>query len=136
MEAATVRERCHPRLRCARFKTSAQGRERRQPRGSVVRDSKRAHRAASGVSRAAPLCAIQNELTRYAWIVLHVHHVAEIVICVAGVAALFALHREIAEAIDTFRNNFPRGGPPTPMHPSVAGDDAHLRPGSRKRTAA
>ena len=67
---------------------------------------------------------------------LNVHDAAEILICVAGVTALFALHRQIAEAIETFRNNFPRGGPPTPMHPSVAGDDAHLRPGSRKRTAA
>jgi hypothetical protein len=35
--------------------------------------------------------------------------------------------RMIMEAIDNFR-----GGPPTPMHPSPAGDDALLRP-SRKR---
>jgi len=31
-------------------------------------------------------------------------------------------HRQIREAIETFRNNFPRGGPRTPMHPSPAND--------------
>lgn len=33
--------------------------------------------------------------------------------------------RELREAIDTFRNNFPRGGPGTPSHPLPA-DDARL----------
>jgi hypothetical protein len=40
---------------------------------------------------------------------------------------LFSKHREIAKAIEDLSNNFPRGGPPTPMHPSPAGDDALLR---------
>jgi hypothetical protein len=38
---------------------------------------------------------------------------------------------EIIEAIDRFRG----GGPPTPMHPSPAGDDAllRMRPGKVER---
>ncbi len=48
----------------------------------------------------------------------------------ALVAVLFWKRCELAEAIDNFRNNFPRGGPRTPMHPSPAGDSAFLR---RKR---
>lgn len=43
------------------------------------------------------------------------------------VVLLFLMHREIAEAIDNFRNNFPRGGPPTPRHPLPSGDRALLR---------
>ena len=49
-------------------------------------------------------------------------------------ALLFFKRREVREAAvtlaETFGNemdNFPRGGPPTPMHPSPAGDDALLR---------
>jgi len=49
-------------------------------------------------------------------------------------ALLFFTRRKVREAsvtlAETFRNemdNFPRGGPPTPMHPSPAGDDALLR---------
>jgi hypothetical protein len=49
-------------------------------------------------------------------------------------ALLFFKRREVREAAvtlaETFRRemaNFPRGGPPTPMHPSPAGDDAILR---------
>jgi hypothetical protein len=34
-------------------------------------------------------------------------------------------HRQIREAIEKFRNNFPRGGPRTPSHPLPA-DDAFL----------
>ena len=49
------------------------------------------------------------------------------VIFAAGVAILFFKHREVAEAIEAFRNNFPRGGPRTPMHPSPAADDNLLR---------
>ena len=52
---------------------------------------------------------------------------------VAGVALLFFKHRQVREAIETFKNNFPRGGPRTPMHPSPAGDDALLRRKSSKK---
>lgn len=44
-----------------------------------------------------------------------------------AVGVLFWKHREVREGIDNFKNNFPRGGPRTPMHPSPAGDDALLR---------
>ena len=46
------------------------------------------------------------------------------------------LLRELAAQVAEALNNFPRGGPPTPMHPSPAGDDALLRrsPRSRKTT--
>ena len=54
------------------------------------------------------------------------------VVFAAGVAILFFKHREIGEAIQAFNDNFPRGGPPTPMHPSPAADDALLRRGSPK----
>jgi hypothetical protein len=46
------------------------------------------------------------------------------------VAILFVKHRDVREAIENFRNNFPRGGPRTPMHPSPVNDGALLR---RKR---
>jgi hypothetical protein len=53
----------------------------------------------------------------------------------AGVFAALAVHRELRqaliEALNDFRNNF-RGGPPTPMHPSPAGDSALLRKRKRK----
>ena len=51
----------------------------------------------------------------------------------AAVAVLlFVKHREVREAIERFRNNFPRGGPPTPMHPSPAAD--YRAPSRRART--
>jgi hypothetical protein len=54
---------------------------------------------------------------------------AVISLAVAALAAFFLFnnHRLIRHAIESFRDNFPRGGPPTPMHPSPAGDDALLR---------
>ena len=48
---------------------------------------------------------------------VNVHDVIEVLVCVAAIAILFSKHREIAEAIEAFKNNFPRGGPRTPMHP-------------------
>jgi len=45
----------------------------------------------------------------------------------AGIAVLVWKHREVAEAIAEFRNNFPRGGPRTPMHPSPGMDEEVLR---------
>jgi hypothetical protein len=55
------------------------------------------------------------------------------VVLPAGVAILFLFkHREIRKAIEAFKNHFPRGGPPTPMHPSPAADDALLRRRSPK----
>ena len=44
---------------------------------------------------------------------------------------LFTNHRKVIEAIENFRNNFPRGGPPNPMHPLSSGDDVIFR--RRKR---
>ena len=51
----------------------------------------------------------------------------------AGLAPLLFKRREVREAAillaEKFReemNNFPRGGPPTPMHPSPAGDDVGI----------
>jgi hypothetical protein len=49
-----------------------------------------------------------------------------IVFAIALVSVLYWKRREIAEAIENFRNNFPRGGPRTPTHPSPAGDSALL----------
>jgi hypothetical protein len=56
-----------------------------------------------------------------------------------GLAFLFFKRRELKKAamalVETFKeevNNLPRGGPPTPMHPSPAGDDALLRRRSSK----
>jgi hypothetical protein len=46
---------------------------------------------------------------------------------------LFSNHRRVIEAIEAFRNNFPRGGPPTPMHPSPSGDDIMFRRSRAKR---
>ena len=55
-----------------------------------------------------------------------------LLILVAFFAILFFKHfRWMLEAILEAINNF-RGGPPTPMHPSPAGDDALLRRSSRK----
>jgi hypothetical protein len=49
-----------------------------------------------------------------------------VVFAAAALIAVFLKHQQIQEAIEKFRDNF-RGGPPTPMHPSPAGDDRHLR---------
>lgn len=53
----------------------------------------------------------------------------------AGMFSALAVHRELREALiealNDFRNNF-RGGPPTPMHPSPAGDSAWVRKRTRK----
>ena len=48
--------------------------------------------------------------------------------CVAILCFKRRLVEALAEAIDRFRG----GGPPTPMHPSPAGDNALLRSRSRK----
>jgi hypothetical protein len=45
---------------------------------------------------------------------------------------MFKYHREIAEALDNFRNNWPRGGPGSPMHPSNVRDSDFLRRKARK----
>ena len=50
----------------------------------------------------------------------------------AAVALLFFKRNEVKEMLEKFMNNFPRGGPRTPMHPSPAGDDALLRRKSSK----
>jgi|GEM_PF-1740582 hypothetical protein len=56
-----------------------------------------------------------------------------LLILVAFLAILFFKRfRWMLEAIIEAINNFPRGGPPTPMHPSPAGDDALLRRSSKK----
>lgn len=39
-----------------------------------------------------------------------------------GVAGLFAGYREVMEALERLKDNFPRGGPPRPMHPSPVND--------------
>ena len=58
-----------------------------------------------------------------------INSVAFFLICVAGVALFF--RRWMLDALIEEINNF-RGGPPTPMHPSPAGDGALLRRRSRK----
>ena len=61
---------------------------------------------------------------------------AEIVrlfLCAVAVVVLFSSWRQIKEAIERFTDNLPRGGPPTPMHPSPAGDDIFLRAGKATR---
>jgi hypothetical protein len=50
-----------------------------------------------------------------------------------GAAVLMFYHRQIREAIESFRNNFPRGGPPSPTHPSPAGDVELLRHRAAKK---
>jgi hypothetical protein len=53
-------------------------------------------------------------------------------LCTTGLGILlFTNHRKVIEAIENFRNNFPRGGPPNPMHPLSSGDDVIFR--RRKR---
>ena len=34
------------------------------------------------------------------------------------------LYEAFKEALENLNNNWPRGGPPTPMHPSPVGDDS------------
>jgi hypothetical protein len=63
----------------------------------------------------------------------NVNDAVTVVVAAAATVILYFRHREIAEAIEVFKNNFPRGGPPTPMHPSPAGDDSFLRPNSSKK---
>ena len=58
-----------------------------------------------------------------------------LVFSAAVATALFKYHREIAEALEAFRNNWPRGGPGSPMHPSVA-RDTNLLTRKRRNTAA
>lgn len=53
-----------------------------------------------------------------------------LVACFA-IFVIFFFKRWILEALIEAINNF-RGGPPTPMHPSPAGDDALLRRPSKK----
>jgi hypothetical protein len=53
-----------------------------------------------------------------------------LLILVAFLAILF-FKRWMLEALIEAINHF-RGGPPTPMHPSPAGDDALLRRSSKK----
>lgn len=50
------------------------------------------------------------------------------------VLAFLFFGRELADAIRDGIDNF-RGGPPTPMHPSPAGDSALLRRRSRRTKA-
>jgi hypothetical protein len=61
----------------------------------------------------------------------HINNSVVFVLAAGFALLVFKPHRvavKIIEAID----NFPRGGPPRPMHPSPAGDDALLRSRSRK----
>jgi hypothetical protein len=48
------------------------------------------------------------------------------------VLVLYWKRRQIAEAIDNFKNNFPGGGPGSPMHPSPSNDAALI---GRRRPA-
>jgi len=60
---------------------------------------------------------------------------------VLGLTLLFLQRRRLRKAatafVESFKeemDNFPRGGPPTPMHPSPAGDDLLLRRRSSKNS--
>jgi hypothetical protein len=53
--------------------------------------------------------------------------IAQLAVVIAAAACVMYWHREIAQAIRNFKDNFPRGGPPSPMHPSPAGDHEFLR---------
>jgi hypothetical protein len=55
-----------------------------------------------------------------------VNEAIRLLVLAAGAALLFLKHREVKEAIEKFRDNFPRGGTGTPMHPSPAADQALL----------
>ena len=54
-----------------------------------------------------------------------------LVVLVASLV-IFSFKRGIMEALVEAINRFRGGGPPTPMHPSPAGDDALLRRRSKK----
>ena len=58
--------------------------------------------------------------------------IIRLLVLASAAALLYFNRREIEDAIERFRNDFPRGGPPTPMHPSPADDGALLRRRSRK----
>jgi hypothetical protein len=47
---------------------------------------------------------------------------------------VFSRRSELIEAIENFKNNFPHGGPPAPMHPSPAADGAWLQRKAPKAT--
>jgi hypothetical protein len=58
-------------------------------------------------------------------------NIFEYILFAVSLTWLFVLgHRQIIEAIEAFRNNFPRGGPRPPSHPLPANDGWLLR---RKR---
>jgi len=46
--------------------------------------------------------------------------------------AILCFKRQVVEALVEAINRFRGGGPPTPMHPSPAGDEALLRSRSKK----
>jgi len=54
-------------------------------------------------------------------------HLTMLLCTTGGGIHLFTNHGRVIEAIENFRNNFPRGGPPTPMHPLSSGDDIMFR---------
>jgi hypothetical protein len=54
-----------------------------------------------------------------------------LVFAVAACIALIRYRLEVARAIEALIDQF-RGGPPTPMHPSPAGDHEYLRRRSRE----
>lgn len=58
-----------------------------------------------------------------------------LLLCTVAAAVLVQYRRQISEAIESFTNNFPRGGPPSPMHPSPGVDDEPLRSGKSKKTS-
>ena len=70
---------------------------------------------------------------------MDIHDGVWVAIFAAGCALLLFKRRRVkefatlmAERLQEEIDNFPRGGPPTPMHPSPAGDDALLRRPSKK----
>ena len=50
----------------------------------------------------------------------HFRDLIRLAVFVVAAVLLFSNYRLVKDAIEAFRNNFPRGGPPTPMHPSPA----------------
>ena len=62
--------------------------------------------------------------------------IVRLFLCAAAAVMLCSFRQQIKEAIERFRDNFPRGGPPMPMHPSPAGDSAFLEAGRALRDAA
>ncbi len=49
------------------------------------------------------------------------------VACLLAISFRSRFAHELAQAIEQAIDNFKGGGPPTPMHPSPAGDDRLLR---------